>query len=423
MSNTVIDDDGAGMHDNFDELLHDRFRDVAEEISTVQEGLNEEATKFYKLVEEGKQELFPGCKNFTKLSFIIRLFLYKTLHGLSNVAFNDLLQLFQEVIPEAKLPTSFTQAKNIVKDLGLDYKKIPTCPNDCMLHWKDHEQDDTCHIYHTSKCKQFDEKQENVDDMDEEHESGGPIFVNKGHPIRGKKRRKGRLITLDLILREQAHHSALFNSDCAQVHEYINEHKVYIDTQPRKRRWARAQNHSHEFADWLKEKVKSNNVPDHIFWLAKGPSPTSKRYHGYYVNGYRFHTKSRDAKCHTQNNGVSITALTPSFASSRDKNPAVGDVDYYVLNRVPRDIYDLEDESSETIGDSYWSEPNEDRFNSFAQVSEHEIQLSRNDMPPLVVDANTNLDEADEANSDSGGDSDYDDTLWDWMEADEDEAH
>ncbi|CAH1428092.1 unnamed protein product [Lactuca virosa] len=124
MSNTVIDDDGAGMNDNFDELLHDRFRDVAEEISTVQEGLNEEAKKFYKLVEEGKQELFPGCKNFTKLSFIIRLFLYKTLHGLSNVAFNDLLQLFQEVIPEAKFPTSFTQAKNIVKDLGLDYKKI-----------------------------------------------------------------------------------------------------------------------------------------------------------------------------------------------------------------------------------------------------------------------------------------------------------
>ncbi|XP_052620020.1 uncharacterized protein LOC128126308 [Lactuca sativa] len=159
MSNIAIDDDGAGMHDNFDELLHDRFRDVAEEISMVQEGLNEEAKKFYKVVEEGKQELFPGCKNFTKLSFIIRLFLYKTLHGLSNVAFNDLLQLFQEVIPETKLPASFTQAKNIVKDLGLDYKKIPACPNDCMLYWKDHEEDDTCHVYHTSKWKQMDEKQ------------------------------------------------------------------------------------------------------------------------------------------------------------------------------------------------------------------------------------------------------------------------
>ncbi|KAI3783835.1 hypothetical protein L1987_42923 [Smallanthus sonchifolius] len=82
-----IDDNGAGMHDNFDELLHDRFRDTAKETSTVQEGLNEEAKKFYRLVEDGNQELFPGCKNFSKLSFIIRLLLYKTLHGLSNVAF------------------------------------------------------------------------------------------------------------------------------------------------------------------------------------------------------------------------------------------------------------------------------------------------------------------------------------------------
>ncbi|KAL4561563.1 hypothetical protein LXL04_033732 [Taraxacum kok-saghyz] len=161
-SNTAIDDDGddgAGMHDNIDELLHDRFRGVTEEINVVREGLNEEAKKFYKLVEEGKQELFPGCKNFTKLSFIIRIFLYKTLHGLSNVAFTELLQLFLEVIPEAKLSASFSQAKSIMKDLGLDYKKIPACPNDCMLYWKEHEQAETCHICHTSKWKQPNLKQ------------------------------------------------------------------------------------------------------------------------------------------------------------------------------------------------------------------------------------------------------------------------
>ena len=161
-SNTAIDDDGddgAGMHDNIDELLHDRFRGVAEEVNVVREGLNEEAKKFYKLVEDGKQELFPGCKKFTKLSFIIRIFLYKTLHGLSNVAFTELLKLFLEVIPDAKLPASFSQAKSIMKDLGLDYKKIPTCPNDCMLYWKEHEQAETCHICHTSKWKQSNLKQ------------------------------------------------------------------------------------------------------------------------------------------------------------------------------------------------------------------------------------------------------------------------
>ncbi|KAL4564765.1 hypothetical protein LXL04_028836 [Taraxacum kok-saghyz] len=180
-----------------------------------------------------------------------------------------------------------------------------------------------------------------IDDVDRENESGGPIFVNGGHPIGGKKRRKGKLISLDVPLREQAHRYALFNTNCAQVDELVNEHKVFIDTQPRKSRWAHAQNHSHEFANWLEEKVKSNNVPDHSFWLAKGPSPTSKRYHWYYVNGYRFHTKSRDARCHTQNSGVSITALTPSFESSREKNPAVGNVDYYsrILDIVELDYW------------------------------------------------------------------------------------
>ncbi|KAM0027484.1 putative Transposase-associated domain-containing protein [Helianthus debilis subsp. tardiflorus] len=142
-----------GMQDNFDEFLHDRFRDTMEETSTVQGGLNEDAKKFYRLVEDGKQELFPGCKSFSKLSFIVRVLLYKTLHGLSNVAFDDLLQLLQEMIPEAKLPTCFTQARKIVRDLGLDYKKIPACPNGCMLYLKEDELSEECRICHTSKWK------------------------------------------------------------------------------------------------------------------------------------------------------------------------------------------------------------------------------------------------------------------------------
>ncbi|XP_042437052.1 uncharacterized protein LOC122023018 [Zingiber officinale] len=151
-------DDVPRMHDNIDELLHDRFRDVVEETSNVQQGPNEEAKKFYRLVEEGKQELYPGCKNFSKLSFIIRLFIYKTLHGLSNVALNDLLQLLREMIPDAKLPPNFNEARNILRNLGLDCQKIYACPNDCMLFWKEHENDNECHTCHASKWKQSQEK-------------------------------------------------------------------------------------------------------------------------------------------------------------------------------------------------------------------------------------------------------------------------
>ncbi|KAK9075563.1 hypothetical protein SSX86_003888 [Deinandra increscens subsp. villosa] len=131
---TNIDDNGDGMHDNLDELLHDRFRDTVEETSATEGDLNEDAKKLYKLVEDGKQELFLGCKIFSKLSFILRLLPYKTLHGLNNVAFYDLLRLLHEMIPEAKLPPNLTEARKTIKDLGLDYKKIPACPNDCMLY-------------------------------------------------------------------------------------------------------------------------------------------------------------------------------------------------------------------------------------------------------------------------------------------------
>ena len=147
-------------YDNIDGLLHDTFRDVANGFNE-NEGptneLNEEARKFYKLIEDGQQELYSGCANFSKLSFIIRLYLFKCLNGLSNVAFNDLLDLLKEAFPFAKLPKNFQEAKNIIRDLGLDFKKIHACRNDCMLYWKEHEKDDCC-----SKCKVSRWKSDNV---------------------------------------------------------------------------------------------------------------------------------------------------------------------------------------------------------------------------------------------------------------------
>lgn len=69
--------------------------------------------------------------------------------------------------------------------------------------------------------------------------------------------------------------------------------------------------------------------PNHILWLSNGPSSIAKKCIGYSVNGYRFHTMKRDIKCVTQNSGVTLIAVTHSFASSKDKNPIVGDVNYY----------------------------------------------------------------------------------------------
>ena len=82
-------------------------------------------------------------------------------------------------------------------------------------------------------------------------------------------------------------------------------------------------------------------------------------------------------------------------------------------------IFDFEEESSENVGDSYWCEPNENRSQCVAQPNEHDGELLRNDMPPVLVDANASLDDVEEVN-DKSNDCDYDDTLWDWMSGDED---
>ena len=109
--------------DRIDDLLHDTLRN----------GLNEDTKNFYKLVKEGQEELYPGCKDFSRLSFLIRLFVYKRDHKLSNAAFTDLLKHLKAMMPSAKLPKSFHEASSVLKALGLDYIKIDACPNDCIL--------------------------------------------------------------------------------------------------------------------------------------------------------------------------------------------------------------------------------------------------------------------------------------------------
>ncbi|GAB2297554.1 hypothetical protein Dimus_031651 [Dionaea muscipula] len=77
----------------------------------------------------------------------------------------------------------------------------------------------------------------------------------------------------------------------------LREHQTLTDNL-RGSRWARAQNHSKDFISWFEKKVMTEGASDdHIVWLAKGPNPVATKYGGYVINGYRFHTRMRDARC------------------------------------------------------------------------------------------------------------------------------
>jgi len=51
----------------------------------------EKISNFYKLLEDGEQELYLGCRNFSKLSFIVQLLNIKCLFGLSAKAIDFIL--------------------------------------------------------------------------------------------------------------------------------------------------------------------------------------------------------------------------------------------------------------------------------------------------------------------------------------------
>ncbi|XP_058778517.1 uncharacterized protein LOC131652620 [Vicia villosa] len=116
---------------------------------------NEELKKIKDLMEDGNQELYPGCTKHSKLSFIVRLYHIKILCGATDKTFSMLIELLNDVFPFAKLPTSFYEAKKTIKRIGLSYNKIHACPNHCMLYWgsEEDEKRDECKICNTSRWK------------------------------------------------------------------------------------------------------------------------------------------------------------------------------------------------------------------------------------------------------------------------------
>ena len=150
---SLMDSEGD-YNDDIDGLLRDTFRDVAQ-VQGENEGPNEYAKMFYNLVDEASQELYPGCKRFSRLSFTIRLYLLKCLHGWSNASFTSLLELLKEAMPDLNIPTSFNKTKTMVKDLGLDYEKIDACPNDCMLYRGEYINDSSCYVCGASRYNEY----------------------------------------------------------------------------------------------------------------------------------------------------------------------------------------------------------------------------------------------------------------------------
>ena len=72
---------------------------------------------------------------FTQLSAVLGLVNLKARFGWSDKSFTELLVLLKNMLPnDNMLLKSHYEAKKILCPVGIEYKKIHACPNDCILY-------------------------------------------------------------------------------------------------------------------------------------------------------------------------------------------------------------------------------------------------------------------------------------------------
>nr|KYP76305.1 hypothetical protein KK1_020539 [Cajanus cajan] len=113
---------------DMDDRLEEMLRDVDPESF-------KRAHMYETICNDLEKPLYPNCTKFTRLSAILRLFNLKARNGWSDKSFTELLELLKEMLPEGNtLPNRNYEAKKVLCPMGLEYKKIHACPNDCMLY-------------------------------------------------------------------------------------------------------------------------------------------------------------------------------------------------------------------------------------------------------------------------------------------------
>ncbi|KAI5350203.1 hypothetical protein L3X38_003094 [Prunus dulcis] len=146
-SRNVEEDDG-----------HSRYSFVSEEIDMDDNDFGDfgsDPYEFANVIGDGDQPVYPGCRKYTKLSALVKLYNLKAKHGMSDVCFTELLILQRDLLPEGNtIPTSMYVAKKTLCALGLSYEKMHACPNDCILYRKEYEDSTNCPTCGISRWKE-----------------------------------------------------------------------------------------------------------------------------------------------------------------------------------------------------------------------------------------------------------------------------
>jgi len=118
-----------------------------------------------------------------------------------------------------------------------------------------------------------------------------------------------------------------------------------------------ANEHNKRFHEYLKEIVYDEDNPfdnysPRLRYLAFGPTARATIYSGYAINGYTFYTREQDEFSITQNSGVCLESEAMHFASTKDKRPVLGTMQYYgvILEILVLDYMEFEILNLDAIG-------------------------------------------------------------------------
>ncbi|KAH0679055.1 hypothetical protein KY284_020140 [Solanum tuberosum] len=188
-----------------------------------------------------------------------------------------------------------------------------------------------------------------------------PIFPKIGHPI-GREKRKDCTFLMDSELRHESHRYALFTTGDEQVENLID-------------------------CDWYQHEVDEYGLTRVYF----------------------------NKLCSKDDPFVLASQVYQVFNVT---DPIEKDV-YYARNKVPVDLYDLEEDNCPNIGDTFWREPN-DEIGSTARLDEGDFRWSREDVAVDIVDIPCNAQHSEDTIVEtSEEEEDVDETDWDWMEEDD----
>lgn len=138
----ILEEDEAEQHigpvDQMNEMLTDAI--AAHDVNPSEEP-TPTAAELYRLLEEVDTPVHENTRQ-TRLSIVARLMSIKTQNNMSEACDNEIMNLLHDSLGDEagnKLPKNYHRSKKLVHSLGMPYKKIHACTNNCMLFYKENE--------------------------------------------------------------------------------------------------------------------------------------------------------------------------------------------------------------------------------------------------------------------------------------------